>query len=74
MTYQYEDLDKTRARNMPGRIHKGWFNYSSQLIAPLERQLERHPEVTRLILTGHSMGGAVSTILCAFLYLNACVW
>lgn len=47
----------------PLRVHKGWFTYSSQLFAPLEEQLQRHPEVTRLVLTGHSMGGALSTIL-----------
>lgn len=50
------------------RVHKGWFNYSSQLFGPLERQLKQHPEVTRLVLTGHSMGGALSTILGAWLW------
>ena len=49
-------------------MHKGWFNYSSQLFGPLERQLKQHPEVTRLVLTGHSMGGALSTILGAWLW------
>lgn len=44
-------------------MHKGWFNYTSQLMDPLERQLQLHPEVTKMVLTGHSMGGAVSTIL-----------
>lgn len=53
----------TQGYNLPGRIHKGNFNYSSQLWGSLERQLERHPQVKHLLLTGHSLGGVISTIL-----------
>lgn len=63
-------MDTTRAHNLPGRLHKGHFNYSAQLFAPLERQLQLHPQVTRLVLTGHSMGGALSTILGAYFDRN----
>lgn len=62
-TYQYEDLNRTQPHNIPGRVHKGHFSYAAQLFHPLVEQLRRHPEVTRLVLTGHSMGGALSTLL-----------
>ncbi|MEO6217611.1 MAG: lipase family protein [Sphingomonas sp.] len=48
----------------PGRVHSGFSAALSSILAPIESWL-RDTNPSRLLLTGHSLGGALATVLAA---------
>jgi hypothetical protein len=62
-TFGYANEAETQAAGLKGRINRGTFKQTMGLVEDLECELDRHPEVKRLTLTGHSLGAGHAQLL-----------
>ena len=53
-----------------GQIHKGYYIHTLELIPSILKILSLYPNIKKLYITGHSMGGALSSIVGYFINKN----
>lgn len=76
-TFKYADPALTRAAGLAGNIHDGFFSQTMGLVAQLEEEICKHPEVTRVTIAGHSLGAVrvgVFGVGVVCVYVNAGGW
>lgn len=68
------DLNMRRSRFTQGKVHKGFYNYVNHIWHPvLEHAQQAKKEFRTLWIAGHSLGGAMATILAErFARLESC--
>ena len=58
------DIQLVNDKSFPieAKFHKGFYERAQKFLAEFGLELEKYPDLEKIVLTGHSLGAAVSAV------------